>query len=92
VPSLPLRTAAYYDATIDGSSIRDIAWYYPEPKEKAKNIRGYVAFYKVTLVPSSSGPFLAHRETVDRIAAADTYFADSDRTRFRSTLRVSRTN
>ncbi|KAF9643385.1 DUF427-domain-containing protein [Thelephora ganbajun] len=38
--------AAYYDATVDGESIQDIAWYYPEPKEKAKHIKNYVAFYK----------------------------------------------
>jgi len=56
VPFPPLRTASYYDATVDGSPIRDIAWYYPEPKEKAKHIKNYVAFYKVTLVPMSLGP------------------------------------
>jgi len=39
-------TAAYYDATIEGKPIPDIAWYYPEPKEKANHIKNYVAFYK----------------------------------------------
>lgn len=30
----------------DGKEVKDVAWYYPTPKEKAKNIEGYVAFYK----------------------------------------------
>lgn len=45
----PPRLASYYDAIIDGKRISDIAWYYPEPKDKASHIKGYVAFYKVTL-------------------------------------------
>ncbi|KAF8208729.1 DUF427-domain-containing protein [Mycena galopus ATCC 62051] len=39
-------TASYYNATIDGKTINDIAWYYPSASQKAKNIEGYVAFYK----------------------------------------------
>ncbi|EMD39815.1 hypothetical protein CERSUDRAFT_112076 [Gelatoporia subvermispora B] len=39
-------TAAYYDATINGNTVKDVAWYYPETKEKANSIKGYVAFYK----------------------------------------------
>ncbi|KAJ7505500.1 DUF427-domain-containing protein [Mycena galericulata] len=39
-------TASYYNATVDGKEVKDIAWYYPEASEKAKNIQGYVAFYK----------------------------------------------
>ncbi|KAJ7459665.1 DUF427-domain-containing protein [Mycena latifolia] len=38
--------ASYYNATVDGTSVKDIAWYYPETSEKAKQIKGYVAFYK----------------------------------------------
>lgn len=49
---MPPRTAAYYDANVNGDLIHDIAWYYPEPKNEAKNIKKYVAFYKVTLCPS----------------------------------------
>jgi len=37
--------AAYYSAKIDGQD-EDVAWYYPDPKEKATNIKDYVAFYK----------------------------------------------
>ncbi|KDQ62174.1 hypothetical protein JAAARDRAFT_189534 [Jaapia argillacea MUCL 33604] len=39
-------TAAYYNACIDGKTVKDIAWYYPEPKEKASSIKDHVAFYK----------------------------------------------
>ncbi|KAJ8454478.1 hypothetical protein ONZ51_g13001 [Trametes cubensis] len=41
--------ASYYDGTIGGKTVvNDVAWYYPETKEAANNIKGYVAFYKVT--------------------------------------------
>ncbi|KAK6518349.1 hypothetical protein TWF506_005508 [Arthrobotrys conoides] len=39
--------ASYYTIDIgDGNPLVDAAWYYPEPKEAASNITGYVAFYK----------------------------------------------
>lgn len=43
--------AHYYDITVDGERAADAAWYYPEPKSKAANIKDYVAFYrgKVTI-------------------------------------------
>jgi uncharacterized protein (DUF427 family) len=31
---------------VDGKENPDAAWYYPETKEKANNIKGYVAFWK----------------------------------------------
>lgn len=37
--------ASYYDVEVDGASVGDAAWYYPEPKEAARNIRNHVAFY-----------------------------------------------
>ena len=37
--------ASYYDIEVDGKINKDGAWYYPNPKEKAKNIQNYVAFY-----------------------------------------------
>ncbi|KAI0320165.1 hypothetical protein OF83DRAFT_1106481 [Amylostereum chailletii] len=40
-------TAAYYDASVDGKDISDIAWYYPSPSSKASHIKDHVAFYKV---------------------------------------------
>jgi len=38
--------ANYYDVEVDGKVEEDVAWYYPEPTDAAKNIKGYVAFYK----------------------------------------------
>ncbi len=32
-----------------GNELKDAAWYYPEPKEKAKNIKDYVAFCKLEM-------------------------------------------
>ncbi len=39
-------TASYYDVVVDGSTNEDAAWYYPDTKPDAKNIEGYVAFWK----------------------------------------------
>jgi len=39
-------TASYYDVVVGGEVNRNAAWYYPEPKEAAKNIKGHVAFWK----------------------------------------------
>jgi uncharacterized protein (DUF427 family) len=39
-------TASYYTVTVDGQTNADAAWYYPEPKDAAANIRGHVAFWK----------------------------------------------
>jgi uncharacterized protein (DUF427 family) len=38
--------ASYYDVVVDGQVNKDAAWYYPDPKPAAKNISGYVAFWK----------------------------------------------
>ena len=38
--------ASYYDVIVDGDSNKDAAWFYPEPKDAAKEIKGYVAFWK----------------------------------------------
>ncbi len=38
--------ASYYSIEVDGKINEDAAWYYPEPKEAASYIRGYVAFWK----------------------------------------------
>ena len=37
--------AAYYTVTVDGRTEENAAWYYPEPKDAAAEIAGYVAFY-----------------------------------------------
>lgn len=39
-------TAHYYTLTVDGVENRDAVWYYPEPKEAAREIAGRVAFWK----------------------------------------------
>ncbi|HEX5273587.1 MAG TPA: DUF427 domain-containing protein [Gemmataceae bacterium] len=38
--------ASYYDVVVEGRANRDAAWYYPEPLPAAKNIAGYVAFWR----------------------------------------------
>lgn len=38
--------ASYYTLEVNGEQNKDAAWYYPEPKDKAKNIKGYVAFWR----------------------------------------------
>ena len=37
--------ASYYGLMVDGGFVEDAAWFYPDPKEAAANIKGYVAFY-----------------------------------------------
>ncbi len=38
--------ASYFDVVVNGSQNKDAAWYYPSPKEAAKQIKGYIAFWK----------------------------------------------
>ncbi|HRX04980.1 MAG: DUF427 domain-containing protein [Anaerolineae bacterium] len=38
--------ASYYDVVVNGVVNRDAAWYYPEPKPAAKQIAGYIAFWR----------------------------------------------
>lgn len=38
--------ASYYSVAVDGKTNADAAWYYPEPKDAAKQIKGHVAFWK----------------------------------------------
>lgn len=39
-------TAHYYDVVVGDAVNANAAWYYPEPKDAAKEIRGRVAFWK----------------------------------------------
>jgi uncharacterized protein (DUF427 family) len=39
-------TASYYTVEVNGERNPDAAWYYPQTKEAAKNIEGFVAFWK----------------------------------------------
>lgn len=38
--------ASYYTVVVNGKENKDAAWYYPEPKPAANNIKGYVAFWR----------------------------------------------
>lgn len=38
--------ASYYHIVVDGKVNQDAAWYYPDPKSAAGNIKNYVAFWK----------------------------------------------
>jgi uncharacterized protein (DUF427 family) len=39
-------TASYFTVVVDGAENADAAWYYPQPKDAAKQIKDYVAFWK----------------------------------------------
>ncbi len=39
-------TASYKTVAVDGKENRDAAWFYPNPKEAAREIAGHVAFWK----------------------------------------------
>ena len=39
-------TAHYYHVELEGKVNRDAAWYYPDPKPAAENIKDHVAFWK----------------------------------------------
>jgi uncharacterized protein (DUF427 family) len=39
-------TASYYSLEVNGKVNPDAAWYYPTPKDAAKQIQGRVAFWK----------------------------------------------
>ncbi len=38
--------ASYFDIHVDGKINPNAAWYYPNPKEAAANIKDHVAFWK----------------------------------------------
>ncbi len=39
-------TASYYTLAVDGQENPDAAWYYPDPKPAAANIKDHVAFWR----------------------------------------------
>jgi len=39
-------TASYYDLEVNGKRNAGAAWYYPDPKPEAKQIKDYVAFWR----------------------------------------------
>jgi uncharacterized protein (DUF427 family) len=38
--------ASYYNVVVDGQVNKDAAWYYPDPKPAAAQIKNHVAFWK----------------------------------------------
>jgi uncharacterized protein (DUF427 family) len=44
--------ASYYNVVVDGQANKDAAWYYPDPKPAAAEIRDYVAFWRGVKVDS----------------------------------------
>ena len=38
-------TASYFTLVVNGKENPDAAWYYPDPKPAAANIKGFVAFW-----------------------------------------------
>ena len=38
--------ASYYSLEIEGETNKDAAWYYPEPKDAAAQVKGRVAFWR----------------------------------------------
>ena len=39
-------TASYYDVVVEGNVNEAAAWYYPQPKDAAKQIAGRIAFWR----------------------------------------------
>ncbi len=39
-------TASYYTVVVDGQENQDAAWFYPEPKPAAEEIRDRIAFWR----------------------------------------------
>jgi uncharacterized protein (DUF427 family) len=39
-------TASYHHVVVDGNRNENAAWFYPDPKSAAANIKGRVAFWK----------------------------------------------
>lgn len=47
-------TASYLSVVVDGETNTDAAWYYPQPKDAAAEIRDRVAFWRgVTVRPTT---------------------------------------
>lgn len=43
-------TAHYHSITVNGATNTDAAWYYPEPKDAAAQIRDRIAFWRGVVV------------------------------------------
>ena len=38
--------ASYYNVVVEGQVNKDAAWYYPDPKSAASNIKDHIAFWR----------------------------------------------
>jgi uncharacterized protein (DUF427 family) len=38
--------ASYYTIQVGSQENKDAAWYYPDPKDAARQIKGYIAFWR----------------------------------------------
>lgn len=45
--------ASYYNIDVNGDENKEAAWFYPQPKDAAKEIKDYVAFWKGVKVEKS---------------------------------------
>lgn len=46
--------ASYYHLRVGGKENKDAVWFYPDPKEAARQIKGHLAFWKgVTVRPKA---------------------------------------
>ena len=45
--------ASYYHVVVEGETNENAAWYYPDPKEAAEQIKDYVAFWSGVEVEDS---------------------------------------
>lgn len=43
-------TSKYYHVVVEGQRNENAAWFYPEPKEAAANIKDHVAFWKGVVI------------------------------------------
>jgi uncharacterized protein (DUF427 family) len=46
-------TASYYDVVVEGNVNKDAAWYYPEPKAAAEEIKDRMAFWRGVKIQES---------------------------------------
>jgi uncharacterized protein (DUF427 family) len=44
--------ASYFNVVVNGETNKDAAWYYPDPKPAAQEIKEYVAFWRGVKVES----------------------------------------
>jgi len=46
-------TASYYDVVVGTESLTDGAWYYPDPKSAAAEIKDHIAFWRGVVIETA---------------------------------------